>query len=255
MPQAIAGLAEEFLTDPVRVSVTPAATTADRVTQSVTHVKTSGKQELLHSLLQDSSISRALVFTRTKHGANRVVARLLLEAKIKAEAIHGNKSQAQRERALKEFRNGKARLLIATDIAARGIDIDDVTHVINFDLPDVPEQYVHRIGRTARAGNGGIAISFCAPEESTQLRDIERLLKIKVPATNAALHGEARPARPHGRPHAHKNGAHKNGGHHNNGGGEHKGGRGHPRTDARGPKRHSGPPHGAARRKAESGAR
>src|SRR5262249_19462338 len=162
------------LHEPVNVAVTPVASTPDRVSQSVTHVANNAKQALLQKLLQDPAISRALVFTRTKHGANRVVAKLE-EAHIDAHAIHGNKSQGQRERALAAFRSGKARLLVATDIAARGIDVDDVTHVINFDLPDVPEQYVHRIGRTARAGNGGVAISFCAPDEAGNLRDIERL--------------------------------------------------------------------------------
>jgi ATP-dependent RNA helicase RhlE len=199
MPDEIAKLAEEFLHEPVRVAVTPVASTPERVNQSLTHVQQSGKQALLHNLLKDPAITRALVFARTKHGADRIVAKLE-EQHIEAYAIHGNKRQGQREKALAAFRSGKARLLVATDIAARGIDVDNVSHVINFDLPDVAEQYVHRIGRTARAGNGGIAISFCSPEETGQLRDIERLLKNKVPATNEPLRHERREAAP-GRPH------------------------------------------------------
>ncbi|HVY85093.1 MAG TPA: DEAD/DEAH box helicase [Caulobacterales bacterium] len=180
MPPAIAELAQTFLTDPQQVAVTPVASTAERVAQRVVHIDAAKKQDLLNDLLSDPSFTRALVFTRTKHGADRVVKRLAM-AGIDAAAIHGNKSQGQRERALDAFRKGHARLLIATEIAARGIDIDDVTHVINFDLPDVPEQYVHRIGRTARAGAQGEAISFCAPDERGNLRDIERLIKQSVP--------------------------------------------------------------------------
>jgi ATP-dependent RNA helicase RhlE len=184
MPKEIQGLADEFLTDPVRVEVTPVASTPERVAQSVIHVPMAKKQDLLHVVLEDSSISRALVFTRTKHGADRVVKKLEA-AGIAAEAIHGNKSQGQRERALVNFKTGRTRLLVATDIAARGIDVDLVSHVIQFDLPDTPEAYVHRIGRTARAGATGEAIAFCAPEERGLLRDIERLTKLKVPAAGA----------------------------------------------------------------------
>jgi ATP-dependent RNA helicase RhlE len=180
MPAPIAELAGRFLTDPARVAVAPVAATAERVTQAVVHVEQARKQDVLHSLLEDRSIERALVFTRTKHGADRVVRRLA-EAGFPAEAIHGNKSQGQRTRALDAFKKGRARLLIATEIAARGIDVDGVTHVINFDLPNVPEQYVHRIGRTARAGREGTAISFCAPDERPFLKDIERLTKQSVP--------------------------------------------------------------------------
>jgi ATP-dependent RNA helicase RhlE len=187
MPEPIALLANDFLNEPVRVAVAAQSATADRVSQSVIHVDAAKKQSLLNDLLKsDPSISRAIVFTRTKHGANRVVAKLD-EARIAAEAIHGNKSQGQRERALANFKSGQARLLIATEIAARGIDIHDVTHVINFDLPDLPEQYVHRIGRTARAGAEGIAISFCAPDERGSLRDIERLTRQAVPVLEHAL--------------------------------------------------------------------
>jgi ATP-dependent RNA helicase RhlE len=186
MPPPIAELAQKFLTDPVQVAVAPQSTTAERVEQEVIHVDHARKQDLLHSILGDKSISRALVFTRTKHGADRVVKRLLA-AGIDALAIHGNKSQPQREKALEAFRSGRARLLIATEIAARGLDIDCVTHVINFDLPDVPEQYVHRIGRTARAGETGHALSFCAPDERSSLRGIERLIKQAVPVREHAF--------------------------------------------------------------------
>lgn len=192
MPPEIAELASRFLTDPIRIAVTPPATTAERVEQKVIHIAQGAKQDLLHSLLQDPGISRALVFTRTKFGADRVVKRLE-DHGFAAEAIHGNKSQGQRERALDNFRRGRARLLIATEIAARGIDVDQVSHVINFDLPNVPEQYVHRIGRTARAGATGQAISFCAPDERAYLRDIERLtgLKLQVEPHEMALHTPA----------------------------------------------------------------
>jgi len=155
------------------------ATTAERVEQFVTHVSQSEKQSLLTIKLRDESIDRALIFTRTKHGADRVV-KLLAASGIAANAIHGNKSQPQRERALGEFRSGKVKLLVATDIAARGIDVSGVSHVFNFELPNVPEQYVHRIGRTARAGNDGVAISFCADDEKAYLRDIERLTRQKL---------------------------------------------------------------------------
>jgi ATP-dependent RNA helicase RhlE len=180
MPKTIASLADHFLTDPVEVAVAPVATTAERVTQGVMFVPNPGKQALLHAVLQDPAIARVLVFTRTKHGADRVVKHLERDG-IPASAIHGNKSQAQRERALGAFRAGQCRVLVATDIAARGIDIDAVTHVINFELPNVPESYVHRIGRTARAGASGIAISFCANDERPFLRDIERLTRLPVP--------------------------------------------------------------------------
>jgi ATP-dependent RNA helicase RhlE len=180
MPEPIAALAEQFLTNPARVAVTPPSTTAERVEQVVIHVDHSRKQDLLHALLDGPEIKRGLVFARTKHGADRVVRKLLADG-FSADAIHGNKSQGQRERALEAFKKGKARVLVATEIAARGIDVDNVTHVINFDLPNVPEQYVHRIGRTARAGAQGLAISFCAPDERAYLRDIEKLTKQPVP--------------------------------------------------------------------------
>ncbi|MHB9880291.1 DEAD/DEAH box helicase [Pacificimonas sp. ICDLI1SI03] len=176
MPKDISELASKYLTNPEKVAVTPVATTAERVQQTATLVNQNEKQALLTVMLEREPIERALVFTRTKHGADRVV-RHLLAANIKAAAIHGNKSQAQRERALEAFREGKCPVLVATDIAARGIDIDGVSHVINFEVPNVPEQYVHRIGRTARAGADGLAISFVAKDERSYLRDIEKLTR------------------------------------------------------------------------------
>ena len=183
MPKAIAELGKRFIKNPVRVEVAPQATTAERVEQYSTYINQAEKQALLtlslRSGLEDKSIDRSLVFTRTKHGADRVV-RHLVAAGINAAAIHGNKSQAQRTRALEGFRSGHVPVLIATDIAARGIDVTGVSHVFNFEMPNVPEQYVHRIGRTARAGADGVAISFVAPDEKPFLRDIERLTQIKL---------------------------------------------------------------------------
>jgi ATP-dependent RNA helicase RhlE len=180
MPRPIAALAEEYLNNPVKAVVAPAATTVDRVEQKVMFVPSERKRELLASMLREPSLERVLVFTRTKHGADRVT-RHLVSAGIEAAAIHGNKSQPQRERALAGFRAGQVRVLVATDIAARGIDVDGVSHVFNFDLPNVPEDYVHRIGRTARAGAAGIAIAFCSDEERPYLRDIEKLTRQAVP--------------------------------------------------------------------------
>ena len=179
MPGEIARLSGEILADPVRVEVTPQATPIERLEQGIYHVDAGGKVALLASLLDDPAMSRVLVFARTKHRANRV-AEKLDKGGVAAEAIHGNKSQAARQRALKRFRAGDARVLVATDIAARGIDVDGVSHVINFELPNEPESYVHRIGRTARAGAGGIALSFCDPTERGYLRDIERLIKRRL---------------------------------------------------------------------------
>jgi ATP-dependent RNA helicase RhlE len=180
MPSSIRELAGQFLTDPQTVSVVPAATTAERVEQQVVLVNQAEKQALLTMLVLDEKIDRALVFTRTKHGADRVV-KLLAGNGIASNAIHGNKSQPQRERALAAFKSGEVPILVATDIAARGIDISGVSHVFNFELPNVPEQYVHRIGRTARAGASGIAISFCADDERPYLKDIEKTTRQKIP--------------------------------------------------------------------------
>ena len=182
MPTAIRELAGQFLNDPATVSIKPAATTAERVDQYVTFVNQAEKQALLTITLADPTIDRALIFTRTKHGADRVV-KLLGGNGIASNAIHGNKSQPQRERALGEFKSGKVKVLVATDIAARGIDVSGVSHVINFELPNVAEQYVHRIGRTARAGASGIAVAFCADDEKPYLRDIERLTRQKINVT------------------------------------------------------------------------
>jgi ATP-dependent RNA helicase RhlE len=183
MPRAIAELAGHMLRDPAKVAVTPVASTVDRVEQRVIRVDRAGKLEALVEILQQETIDRALVFTRTKHGADRVV-RSLVRGGIASEAIHGNKSQNQRERVLAAFRAGALRILVATDIAARGIDVDGISHVVNFDLPNVPETYVHRIGRTARAGAAGMAISLCDAEESSLLRDIEKLIRLSIPATD-----------------------------------------------------------------------
>ncbi|MCJ2180690.1 DEAD/DEAH box helicase [Novosphingobium album (ex Hu et al. 2023)] len=191
MPQAIAELGRQFINNPVKVEVAPQSTTAERVEQYATFINQAEKQALLTLRLREGlapdaaekaehgAIDRALVFTRTKHGADRVV-RHLTAAGIPAAAIHGNKSQAQRTAALGGFRQGTVRILVATDIAARGIDVSGVSHVYNFEIPNVPEQYVHRIGRTARAGADGVAISFVAPDEKPYIRDIEKLTRVKL---------------------------------------------------------------------------
>ena len=208
MPKTIRELADKFLTDPVQVAVTPVASTVERVDQFVTFVQQAEKPALLTIMLRvgfgpKGNMDRVLIFSRTKHGCDRIV-RQLGQAGIAAAAIHGNKSQPQREKALAAFRSGEVKILVATDIAARGIDVSGVSHVVNFDLPNVPEQYVHRIGRTARAGAAGVAIAFCAEDERTYLRDIERLTKQKpdvVPlpegfVAEAARIKAARPAEP-----------------------------------------------------------
>ncbi|HEX6120617.1 MAG TPA: DEAD/DEAH box helicase [Dongiaceae bacterium] len=179
MPQDVEGLAANLLTQPVRVEVAPVATTAERISQRVHFVEKANKRALLHHVLSNKAVARALVFTRTKHGANKVGDQLE-RLGVRADVIHGNKSQNARQKALEDFRNGKVRVLVATDIAARGIDVDGITHVINFDLPNEPESYVHRIGRTARAGNEGIAISFCDSDERAFLRDIEKTIRQQV---------------------------------------------------------------------------
>jgi ATP-dependent RNA helicase RhlE len=180
MPTHIRRLADAMLTKPVEVAVVPESTAAERVTQAVYHVPSSDKKSLLVHLLADRDWARVLVFTRTKHGANRLAAHLN-EYGSNAAAIHGNKSQGAREKALDGFKDGSMRVLVATDIAARGLDIDDVTHVVNYELPNVPETYVHRIGRTARAGASGVSVSLCAPDEKPLLADIEKAMRAKVP--------------------------------------------------------------------------
>ena len=184
MPKQISDLAESLLTDPARVSVAPQSTTAERVIQGVLHVPTGNKLPILAKLLDDPEIDRALVFTRTKHGADKVV-RKLMAKKYPARAIHGNKSQGQRLKALEAFKTGECRILVATDIAARGIDIDGISHVINFEMPNLPEQYVHRIGRTARAGKDGISISLVAEDELYYLREVEKITGIEVEVLDA----------------------------------------------------------------------
>jgi ATP-dependent RNA helicase RhlE len=187
MPSDVRMLASDFLKNPVEVAVTPVASTVERIEQRIIHVAAREKYALLAEMLADTSIARALVFTRTKRGADRVTKHLAASG-VKAAAIHGNKSQGQREQALAAFRAGSARVLVATDIAARGLDVDGITHVINFELPNIPESYVHRIGRTARAGADGIAISFCDAEERAHLRDIETLIRRRLPAQDRRGH-------------------------------------------------------------------
>jgi len=183
MPPEAQDLADRLLRQPETVAVTPPATTAERVEQEVFFVEKADKRALLVDVLRDSAMKRVLVFSRTKHGANRI-AEHLIKAHIGAEAIHGNKSQNARERALENFKAGRIRVLVATDIAARGIDIDDVTHVVNFDVPEVPETYVHRIGRTARAGASGMAMTFVDVDERPDWRNIIKLTRQDIPVVD-----------------------------------------------------------------------
>jgi len=180
MPPEIQKLADTILVDPVKVEVTPVSSTAENVEQHLYYVEKNNKPALLRHLLEQDHLTRVLVFTRTKHGADRIV-KVLHQAHIHAEAIHGNKAQNARQRALSNFKDGKTPVLIATDIAARGIDVDEISHVINYDIPNIPETYVHRIGRTGRAGKGGTAISFCEVEERPWIRDIQKLIKQEIP--------------------------------------------------------------------------
>ncbi len=180
MPSEITKLVDSIVKDPIRVEVTPVSSTVDTITQEVYHVRKKQKRSLLKHLLKDESIDSALVFSTTKRGAN-MIAKDLVEAGIEAEAIHGNKSQNARQRALSNFKEGKIRVLVATDIAARGIDVNELSHVFNYNLPDVPETYVHRIGRTGRAGAKGVAISFCDIEETKSLKAIEKLIHKEIP--------------------------------------------------------------------------
>ncbi len=205
MPESIASLAGTMLSDPVRVAVTPVSSTVDRIEQRVLHVAQDGKRALLQQLLENDDFHRVLVFTRTKRRAE-FVSRQLRADGIKADAIHSDKSQTARNQALHGFRTGRTRVLVATDIAARGLDVDDVSHVINYDLPYEPESYVHRIGRTARAGASGAAFSFCSPLERSQLKDIERLIGRALPADTTRAAQPAPPVakkqtRPHRKPH------------------------------------------------------
>ena len=180
MPKEIVLLSQKILGNPEKVTISPKQTTAEKVEHSVYFVGKKGKPKLLSHLLQEEKIESALVFSRTKHGANKIV-KVLDQAGIRSEAIHGNKSQAARQKALNNFKNGDIPVLVATDIAARGIDVDELSHVINYDLPNIPETYVHRIGRTGRAGASGIAISFCDMEEKAYLKDIQKLIGQTLP--------------------------------------------------------------------------
>ena len=180
MPDEIQKLANTILVNPEKVEVTPASSTADTIDQSLFFVEKNDKKKLLIHILNDKSIKSALIFSRTKHGADKIT-KDLVKAGIKTEAIHGNKSQNARQKALSNFKSGQIKALIATDIAARGIDIDELSHVINFELPNIPETYVHRIGRTGRAGSSGIAYSFCDEEEMEYLKDIQKLIGKEIP--------------------------------------------------------------------------
>jgi ATP-dependent RNA helicase RhlE len=193
MPMEIQSLANAILTEPEKVEVTPVSSTADTIQQSLFYVDKANKKSLLNFILEDKEIKSALVFTRTKHGADKVV-KDLIKINIKAEAIHGNKSQNARQRALSNFKDRTTRVLVATDIAARGIDVDELTHVINYELPNIPETYVHRIGRTGRAGLSGIAFSFCEEEEVPYLKDIQKLIGKSIPVNSSHLyHVEFKP--------------------------------------------------------------
>ena len=231
MPADVAKLAGEMLRDPARVEVTPQTIAVERIEQKVYMVETAAKRGLLTYLLADANLKRVLVFTRTKHGANRV-AEHLEKAGVSSDAIHGNKSQGARVRALEGFRDGQVRVLVATDIAARGIDVDGISHVVNFDLPNIPESYVHRIGRTARAGADGQAISFCDGSEREFLRDIEKLIRRTLPVAGrvAVQPGQATEAperrdRGHG---GHRHAGQRHGG--NRRGNQSRGGRRHGRS-------------------------
>jgi len=236
MPNDVRSLAESLLTNPAEVAVVPPATTAEKVAQEVYLVPNADKKGLLVTLLADRALERVLVFTRTKHGANRLVDHLKTYG-TDAAVIHGNKSQNAREKALAGFKDGDVRVLVATDIAARGIDVDGVTHVVNFDLPNLPESYVHRIGRTARAGATGIAIALCAPDERAFLADIERAIRMRIPVRptptiDATLRGSAPSPREEGR---------------RDGGGQRRGQRSEGRGSAR-PQGASARPQGASAR-------
>lgn len=205
MPNEIKQLADILLSNPVKVEVTPPASTVDMIQQSIYYVEKHNKQSLLIQLLKDETIETVLVFTQMKHAADKLTVQLN-RAGIRAEAIHGNKAQNARQRALENFKNRKTRVLVATDIAARGIDIDELTHVVNYELPNVPETYVHRIGRTGRAGASGIAISFCDWGEKTFLSDIQKLIKKTIPVVKdhtydiSAMHSMPVAAKPAGTP-------------------------------------------------------
>ena len=239
MPPEVESLVKGILKNPQRVEVTPSATTVERIEQRVLFVDSADKRALLADVLKDPAIARALVFTRTKHGANRV-AEQLDRIGVQADAIHGNKSQSARQRALDDFRRGKTRVLVATDIAARGIDIDGITHVINYELPNVPESYVHRIGRTARAGADGVALSFCDASERPFLKDIEKLTRQRLAVVDthrfhrAGVQAAAPAASRHARQEPTRGGRGK----------PSRSGRGEPSRSGRGPRRERRSGHG-----------
>lgn len=191
MPAEVAKLARDMLWEPMRVEVTPETVTVEAIEQHVYHVGTSDKRTLLEKLLTDPALARVVVFTRTKHGANRLAGQLE-KSGFSADAIHGNKSQNARQRALAAFKAGECRILVATDLFARGIDVAEVTHVINFDLPNEPESYVHRIGRTGRAGRTGIALAFCDPSERGHLAAIEKLTRVRLAVVGSPIQASAR---------------------------------------------------------------
>jgi len=236
MPREIADLAASMLRDPARVAVTPVASTAERIAQRVIMTDKSAKGALLIETLRAEVTGQTLVFTRTKHGADKVV-KQLHHAGLSAEAIHGNKSQNQRERVLGAFRSGKLATLVATDIAARGIDVDGISHVINYDLPNIPESYVHRIGRTARAGAEGVAISFCDNEEVAFLRDIEKLIQMKLPAVEQRTSPRNDMPAAHHRPQQNRNGRNARNG---NGRGQQQRRNGRPGQNGHGQNGHGG---------------
>ncbi|HVV82670.1 MAG TPA: DEAD/DEAH box helicase, partial [Kofleriaceae bacterium] len=218
MPPEAQALADQLLHDPATVAVAPVSSTADRIEQEVAFVEKDDKRALLVEVLRDLAMRRVLVFSRTKHGANRIAEHLVKHG-VGAEAIHGNKSQGARERALANFKAGQIRVLVATDIAARGIDIDEITHIVNFDLPEVPETYVHRIGRTARAGASGSALSFCAADEHDLLDGIEKLIRRRIPVIEGHPYESHEPRRPpppqgHGKADAARAGGRPGGGRH-----------------------------------------
>jgi ATP-dependent RNA helicase RhlE len=237
MPTEIGKLAAELLVNPAQASVAPAATTVARITQQILFVETDRKRQLLAELFEDAKMDRALIFTRTKRGADRV-AKYLDGAGLKADSIHGDKSQGQRERALAAFKAGSVRALVATDIAARGIDVDAVSHVINYDLPNVPESYVHRIGRTARAGADGMAISLVADDERGLLKDIQKVTRQTIPSFDrrndralgalAAVEKASMPEKPRGKPAQGRGGSSAGGGSRGRRPGGGGGGRPHP---------------------------
>ncbi|HEY8967126.1 MAG TPA: DEAD/DEAH box helicase, partial [Candidatus Methylacidiphilales bacterium] len=246
MPETIQEIAAKLLHNPARVEVTPVATTAERIEQHLCHVSKDNKPRLLvHILKNEHPEGLVLVFVRMKHGANRLVDRLAIDG-IQADAIHGNKSQGARQRALENFRTGKVRVLVATDIAARGIDVKGVALVVNYDLPEEPESYVHRIGRTARAGKDGVAIAFCSPDERGLLRDIERTIRQTVPLRreHPFLPSAAEAAQAAANPNARPERAQRGGGGGRRFGGGGGGGRGRSQGSGQGGGQRSGSSHG-----------